>query len=246
MMTTEPPKPLGVAHEESGADSSRRRSPPGTIDARLALVEKQRRYAWNIARDEQTRTAAKLVSGKTHDLLNLVQIVQLAAPELHERVSDELSKELTADIARAAKDAHVQLGQMMTIARPELRATRGPSVGGVLARVIGVLGSEFEIGVDWALHADAATHLDTLALEHLLIGLVLDAGAAPRIELTVRERAMSGAPWIEIVRGLESDPASDGFDLKLVEVIAMRGGGELARSDRRGGGTEVVVSLPVV
>ncbi|HEY4059455.1 MAG TPA: hypothetical protein VGM39_22710, partial [Kofleriaceae bacterium] len=65
-------------------------------------------------------------------------------------------------------------------------------------------------------------------------------------ELTVRERPMSGAPWIEIVRGLAEDAVSDGFDLKLVEVITSRAGGEMASSERRGGGTEVVVALPVV
>lgn len=220
--------------------------PTPRLEARLALVEHQRRYAWDLARDEQTRTAAKLVSGKTHDLLNLIQIVQLAAPELHERSTDELSKELTADIARAASDAHQQLGSMMAIARPDVKKVRGPSVGGVLARVTGSLGETFELGVDWALHADAATPLDAAALEHLLIGLVLDAGPAPWIELTVRERAISGAPWIEIVRGIESDSTADGFDLKLVEVIATRAGGEMSSSERRGGGTEVVVALPVV
>lgn len=215
------------------------------LAARLALVEKQRRYAWDLARYEQTRAAAKLVAGKTHDLLNLIQIVQLAAPELNERVTDDLSKELTADIARAASNAHHQLGQMMAVARPEVKPVRGPAVGGVLARVTGSLGESFELGVDWALHADAATTLDALALEHLMIGLVLDAG--PQwIELTVRERAISGAPWVEIVRGLASESPGDGFDLKLVEIIATRAGGELSTSERRGGGTEVVVALPVL
>jgi hypothetical protein len=222
--------------------------PTPRLQARLALVEKQRRYAWDLARYEQTRTAAKLVAGKTHDLLNLVQIVQLAAPELQERVTDELSRELTADIARAAGDAHQQLGQMMAIARPEVRDVRGPSVGSVLARVTGELGEQFELGVDWRLHADAATTLDAAALEHLIIGLVLDAGPTAWIELTVRERAMSGAPWIEIMRGLAStsDGSGDGFDLKLVEAIVSRAGGEVATSERRGGGTELVVALPVV
>jgi hypothetical protein len=216
-----------------------------TTEARLALVEKQRRYAWDLARDEQTRTAAKLVAGKTHDLLNLIQIVQLAAPELTERAADDLSKELAADIARAAGDAHAQLDTMMAVARPEVKPVRGPAVGGVLARVTGALGRDFELGVDWSLHADAATTLDAAALEHLMIGLVLDAGAAPWIELTVRERAMSGAPWIEIMRGT-ADTTGDGFDLKLVEVIVSRAGGEMATSERRGGGTELILSLPVL
>ncbi|HEY4179027.1 MAG TPA: hypothetical protein VGM90_19405 [Kofleriaceae bacterium] len=216
-----------------------------TTDARLALVERQRRYAWDLARDQQTRTAAKLVAGKTHDLLNLIQIVQLAAPELNERATDDLSKELTADIAHAASDAHVQLGQMMAVARPDVKPVRGPAVGGVLARVAGSLDATFSFGIDWGLDADAATSLDAEALEHLMIALVLDAGDT-WIELTVRERAIAGAPWIEIVRGLATDITGDRFDLKLVEVIASRAGGELSSSERRGGGSELVVALPVL
>ena len=48
---------------------------------RLALVERQRRFEWQLAREVQTQTAARFVAGKTHDLLNLIQIVQLASRE---------------------------------------------------------------------------------------------------------------------------------------------------------------------
>jgi hypothetical protein len=152
---------------------------------------------------------------------------------------------------------------------------------GVIAPLLDQLTDSFGLKIEWSVSSAAATSLDARALEHLVVGLVLDAGDAPSIELTIRERPINGAPWIEIVRGLASErqrgspgelpddatsesathatsqatthasesttaAMNDGFDLKLVEVIATRAGGELAHSDRRGGGTEVVVALPVV
>jgi len=36
-----------------------------------------------------------------------------------------------------------------------------------------------------------------------VIGLVLDAAEAPRIELLVHDRTIDGKPWIEIVRGTD-------------------------------------------
>ena len=73
-------------------------------DARLTLCQKQRRFEWELAREEQTRTAAKLVAGKTHDLMNLVQIVQLASEELATRCG-ESGKDFIDDLRRAAQDA---------------------------------------------------------------------------------------------------------------------------------------------
>jgi len=54
-------------------------------EARLALVQRQRRFEWALAREEHGRAASRLVAGKTHDLMNLVQIVQLATYELERR-----------------------------------------------------------------------------------------------------------------------------------------------------------------
>ncbi len=48
------------------------------------------------------------------------------------------------------------------------------------------------------------------------------------------------------MRGTDVPTAGDGFELRTVELLARRIGGELARSDRRGGGTELVVALPVL
>src|SRR4051812_50120526 len=55
------------------------------INERLALVERQRRFEWQLARQIQTQVAARFVAGKTHDMLNLIQIVELASLELLRR-----------------------------------------------------------------------------------------------------------------------------------------------------------------
>ena len=97
-------------------------------DARLALAQKQRRFEWDLARSEQTRVASKLVAGKTHDMLNVVQIVQLAAAELEKRCG-AAGKEFIDDLVRAAHDAQAQLRELMALARPEVAVTRGATVG---------------------------------------------------------------------------------------------------------------------
>jgi hypothetical protein len=73
-------------------------------DARLALSLRQRRFEWALARDEQGRTAGRLVAGKTHDLLNLIQIIRLGARLLEEHC-DARARELVADLERAADDS---------------------------------------------------------------------------------------------------------------------------------------------
>jgi hypothetical protein len=85
-----------------------------------------------------------------------------------------------------------------------------------------------------------------------VIGLLLDAvevrgGEGPPVELLVRERVIAGSPWIELVRGDEPLTGGDRFELRVVEAIAHRASGEVARSERRGGGgEEVIVALPQV
>ncbi len=221
--------------------------------ARLALVEKQRRFAWELAREEYARTAARMVAGKTHDLLGLVQVVSLATPHLLPVVEGD-ARIFVEDIARVADEAHAQLKSLMAIARPPRRAStgsdaplhRGAAVGPVIGRVVGELESAVEIGVDYAIDVDAATALDEPAIAHLAIGMVLDVADAPWIELTVRDLEIDGAPWIELVRGTQTDVAGDHFDLRLVETLTARVGGEVTRSERAGGGVELVVALPVI
>lgn len=219
-------------------------------EARLALSQRQRRFEWALARDEQTRAAGKFVSGKTHDLLNLVQIVQLASLELEKRC-DATGKEFLDDLTKAAADAQRQLSELMAVARPEEVVKRGAPVGAAVDAAMSSLRSAIAVDIHLAPPPDTATRCTAAELEHILIGLALDAADDParaeaKIELFVREREIGGAAWIEIVRASSYRPAGDRFELRAVEAIAQRAGGEVATSDRRGGGEELVVALPVI
>ena len=229
---------------------------------RLALVERQRRFEWRLARQVQTQVAARFVAGKTHDLLNLVQIVQLASLELSRRCTDDAA-EFIADLRKASEDAQRQLAELMALARPEEVIVPGAHVGAAITAAVETVRAASTIAVDLhlAVHPEVTTRCSAEELEHLIYGLTLDAAtteledqvsrapphAAPGpIELFVRERTIDGKPWLEIVRGAGVDLTGEHFDLQAVEAIANKNGGELAHSERRGGGTELVVALPVV
>jgi hypothetical protein len=215
-------------------------------EARLVLSQRQRRFEWELARDEQTRAAAKLVSGKTHDLLNLVQIVQLATLELEKRC-DAAAKEFLDDLSRSAVDAQHSLAELMAVARPDEVIVRGAPVGAAVDASLTALRAAIDVDIHLATPPDTATRCTEAELEHILIGIALDIADSPdRIELTVRTRDINNAPWIEIVRASTFIPVGDRFELRAVEAIVQRAGGELATSDRRGGGEELVVALPVI
>jgi hypothetical protein len=214
-------------------------------EVRLVLAQRQRRFEWELARDEQSRAAAKLVAGKTHDLFNLVQIVQLASLELAKRCGDA-GKEFIDDLLRSADDATASLRALMEVARPEHTPVRGAPVGAAFTHAIASARPPFAIDEHLAVSADTATQCTAEDIEHLVLGLILDAEDAPRIELYVRDRTIDGKPWVEIVCGTDAQSEGDRFELRAVEAIAKRAGGELARSERRGGGSEVVVALPAM
>jgi hypothetical protein len=211
--------------------------------ALLALVQRQRRFEWELARDEQARVAGQLVAGRTHDLLNLIQIVELAVFRLqHEGLGND---ESLAELTRASQSAATELQAMMDVARPEVVIARGAPVATAVTGIVDALRevATFELHVDVA--SDTATRCATKDLEHLLIGLVLDA-IDQRMALTIRERRIEGKPYVEIVRATAVEPPSDGHELRTVTAIVTRNGGEVATSERRGGGVELIVALPVI
>jgi signal transduction histidine kinase len=231
---------------------------------RLALVERQRRFEWQLAREVQTQVAARFVAGKTHDLLNLVQIVQLASLELERRCPPD-ALEFIVDLRKAAKDAQHQLTELMTLARPEEIIMPGAHVGAAITAAVDTVRAASTIAVDLHLAVDAevATRCSAEELAHVIYGLTLDAAtaeagadddggeaqaqdAAQAIGLFVRQRMIDGNPWLEIVRGARGELAGEHFDLQAVEAIAVKNGGELASSERRGGGTELVVAMPII
>ena len=221
---------------------------------RLALVERQRRFEWQLARQVQTQVAARFVAGKTHDMLNLIQIVELASLELLRRCNPD-AEEFIADLRKAADDAKLQLRELMTVARPEEIVVPGAEVGAAITAAVEAVRAASNIAVDLhlAVASEIATRCSEEELAHIVYGLTLDAAtteaeaadAQGAIELYVRERTIDGKPWLEIVRGGLVELAGEHFDLQAVEAIAAKNGGELAYSERRGGGTELVVALPV-
>lgn len=211
-------------------------------EALLAIVQRQRHFEWQLARDEQQRAAGALVAGKTHDLLNLVQIVNLASLEIEKR-SEPSAREFLEDVLRAAEDAKASLRQLMELARSErpiVHAPVEPAVAAALASLREIVTPKLEL----ALEPGTVTRCTTEELEHLILGLVLDV-VDQDFELLIRERQIDGRRWVELVRSSATIPAGDRLELRVVDALAHRAGGELAMSDRRGGGIDVVVALPV-
>ncbi len=213
------------------------------MSALLALIQRQRRFEWELARDEQARVATALVGGRTHDLLNLIQVVELAVFRLRH---DGVGAEDTLDeLTRTSRSATAQLQAMMAVARPELAIVRGAPVTAAVLAIVPTLCEVANLEVHVDVSMETATRCSTAELEHLLIGLVLDA-IDQRIALTIRERTIEGRPFVEIVRATSREPDNDRYELKAVNAIAARNGGEVATSERRGGGVERVVALPMV
>lgn len=212
---------------------------------KIELIERQRRFEWELARDEQTRVAARLVAGKTHDLLNLIQIVKLASAELAKRC-DATGQEFVADLTRAAGDAESSLKSLLHVAGRDHAPVRGAPVGATITRIVDDVRPAIPITLHLAIGPDTATALTDEELAHLVLGIALDAAAAPMIELFIRDRSIDDVPWVEIVRGADLPVPESGssFDLRAVETLVARGGGELSQSERRGGGSELVIALP--
>lgn len=210
------------------------------------LIQQQRRFEWELAKDEHTRAAATLVAGKTHDLLNLVQIVKLASGELAKRC-DPTGQEFVEDLTRAAGDAEASLKGLMEVARPERAVVRGPAVGAVITRAVEDVRAAIPIDLHLAIGPDIASELSEAELAYLVFGVALDAVAAPRLDLFVRDRSIDDRRWIEIVRGADVPAYADlPFELRGVELVVTRVGGELSCSGRRGGGSELVVAVPAL
>jgi hypothetical protein len=234
---------------------------------RLALVERQRRFEWELARDAQTRAAGQFVSGKTHDLLNLVQIVQLATLELGRRCPQD-AQEFIGDLTRAADDAKHQLASLMALARPDEVIAIGAPVAAAIAAAVDEVraASTIAIELQLAVEPEITTRCQADELAHLIYGLALDAltaaeaasaaageptepsstTSASSIELFARARTIEGRPWLEIVRTARTPLDGEHFELRAVEAIAAKNGGELAHSERRDGASELVVALPIV
>ncbi len=211
---------------------------------RLALIARQRLFDWQLARDQQSRAAANLVAHRTHDLLGFVQIVRLVSEHLV-KAADAMGQEFIGDMLLSADKAQVELRDMLELARPPVVIERGAPLGPALAATRASLAPAIELALDLQAPDDACTRCTAIELDYVLTAIALDAGT-DSVAVVVRARTLDGQPWIELIRATEAEPAGDRADLIGLEALAERRGGELSRSERRGGGEELVVALPVV
>ena len=61
-------------------------------------------------------------------------------------------------------------------------------------------------------------------------------------DLLARLRTLDDASWLELIAGAPTAVVDD-HEVAVLEAICARRGGELARSERKGGGEELSVAL---
>jgi hypothetical protein len=196
------------------------------------LLARLRRFEWACARDEHAREVAEAVRQRSHDLLNLVQVVDLASQQLVARCG-EVALELAGDLHRAAREGRAVIDGLAALgpSRPEPRITARTAVA-VIARGVVVRG-QVTVGegdvVAWAAGE----------IELLLFALQLDA---PDGELVVRGRSVDEGKLVEIVCG---PIAREALAVRVATALARVAGGDLTM-EPCGEGQELVVAIPTV
>ena len=189
--------------------------------------DRLRRFEWALARDEQARSASELLRVRTHELLNLVQLVDLASQVILDRCGNHVA-ELVDDLRRAADRAREAVRALQDMAEAPARRVSATPVSDIARRVTkATVRVRDDVTVAWSPEE----------LEMLLSALALDIAAG---QLLVRDRGTEGGLVVEIVCG-PVDPGS--LAVRLARAVAMRAGGEVTLEPRRGGGTELVVTL---
>ncbi len=216
------------------------------LEVRLALIDKIRMVERDLCREDLARTAAQLVRSHAHDLGNHIQIVKLAAMELERRGTSEA--ELTADLRTGAEHASAALASLFRAIQAEPRTDPGPAVVPAVAAAAelaqGALAARFDLQAPAG--EGACSHATGEELEAIVLAALLDARAATRITLVVRQREVEGKPWLELIR--LDDRQGDGHRTSLIEVaerVAVRSGGEVSLAPGRNG-LELAIALPVV
>src|SRR4029079_9583215 len=117
---------------------------------------------------------------------------------------------ILAELTKTAEDAKRQLTDLLAVARPPKVIGPGGPVGAAITQAVEVVRELGAIAVDLHLTvpAEVTTRCSAQELEHLIVGLVLDAAAFDAvaidaetegtIELFVRDRTIEGKPWLEI------------------------------------------------
>ena len=225
------------------------------LQTRLGLIGRIRAVELDLAREEHARAATLLLRGRSHDLGNLVQIVRLAAIEIERRAPSELL-ELVRDLRNAAEQATAVLGDLLAAARPEERAQAGAAVAPAVRDAARLAQPAIAASVDLKVELSdtARTRATAAELEAIVIAAVIDADAAGKLTLVLRERQIQGAAWIELLRiddrnRVDEIDAARAFEpfsmLQFVKGVVDRVGGEVSLAPGRGG-LELAIALPLV
>ncbi|MEO6773693.1 MAG: hypothetical protein ABI467_11845 [Kofleriaceae bacterium] len=223
------------------------------LAARLALIDRIRAVEFRLARAAQTEAARTALNEHLHTLGNAVQVVDLASAQLVKRLPDPDG--LVADLRAAAAEAHATFIKIVALADPAPRAPVTAPFAATVRAALDVVRHALPVEVtvhDELLASTGSCRLAADELEVLAIAILLDAHAAPMLELALRERTIDGAPWFELIRR-ETRPGELSLDRELVppsllvvvDELARLGGGELSLAPGRHG-HELVVALPSV
>ncbi|MEO8550748.1 MAG: hypothetical protein ABI678_12270 [Kofleriaceae bacterium] len=221
------------------------------LSARLALVDRIRAAEVRLARSAQAEVATDVMREHLHGLGNAIQIVDLASAQLAKHTLDD-PHGLVGDLRSAASEAHARLSKMLELAQPPLRKVQGavfaPTVRAAVDIARPALHREVDVR-DELLASEARCRLDADELELLAIATLLDAEAATKLELVLRERSVEGRPWFELIRcddrpgPFALDPLPPRSLLAVVAELVKLGGGELSLAAGRSG-HELVIALP--
>ena len=210
---------------------------------RAQLLDRLRRFEWDLARDEHARSARLMLRGTVHDLLNFVQIVELGSQALAAHVAPA-GDEFLVDLARAATDAKTAVRELQHLAHTDERPPVHTAIAGVARGAIEQVRPAVDALDAQVLVADATAVAWTRdELELVLIALALEAPRDAQLELLVRERAIDGRACLEIVCGPIDET---GVGVRLATTLASRIGGDAAVAERRGGGHEIAVAVPLL
>jgi hypothetical protein len=223
------------------------------LEVRAGLVERVRRVELGLARAAIAEEARSLLRGRSHELGNLVQIVKLATLELGRRLGDNQA-ELIGDLRTTADKASAVLTGLLAAAHPRERTEPGAKLVPVVRATLDELRPAIAAPIELVVELDAGVR--TLAtgdeLDALVIAAGVEAAAATRIELTLRERPIRGKRWIQLLRTDDRRAVSEDAlatalapfgPLAVVAAVADAAGGAASLSPGRTG-PELAVELP--
>jgi hypothetical protein len=223
------------------------------LHARLALIERQRRFEWELALAEGHADGVKVARSHAHDLRNLVQVMELGLMVLDRRgvATDGETRELLTELLTTMVRGKAIVAEI-TGPRPSRervgRAEIAEVIDATIARVRPALPAAVELVVDSKIDPAARTTCTADELDAVIARAILDAPAVlaghGRVALTIRTRRIEGAPWLELIRTDDVLAPEGTLALAVIGVVAARVGGEVSVSSTRDDGGELVIALP--